>query len=99
MLYRHGDVLISRVPNLPRNPRSLEGVTLALGEFSGHSHRIQESGAARMWEANGQKFLEVISPRATLIHEEHRAIALERGVYRFWMQREYTPDENRWVED
>jgi len=99
MLYRHGDVLISRVPTLPRNPQRLEGVTLALGEFSGHSHRIEEAGAARMWAAGGQKFLEVILERATLVHEEHRAIALPQGLYRFWMQREYSPEMSRWVED
>ena len=99
MLYRHGDVLISRVSTLPRNPQKLEGVTLALGEFSGHSHRIEESGTARMWTAGGQKFLEVTLERATLVHEEHRAIALPHGVYRFWMQREYTPEMNFWVED
>ncbi len=102
MLYRHGDVLISRVPSLPRSPVPLEGVTLALGEFSGHSHRIQEGlegGTARMWTAGGHKYIEILTSSATLVHEEHRAIALPQGVYRFWMQREYTPDQNRWVED
>jgi hypothetical protein len=99
MLYRHGDVLISRVSQLPRNPQALEGVTLALGEFSGHSHRIAENGVARLWAAKGEKFLEVTAQRATLIHEEHHAIALERGFYRFWMQREYSPEQNHWVED
>lgn len=99
MLYRHGDVLISRVSTLPRQPERLAGVTLALGEFSGHSHRIAEPGAARMWQAGGQKFLEVTAERATLVHEEHRAMTLPQGIYRVWMQREYAPDQNHWVED
>jgi hypothetical protein len=99
MLYRHGDVLISRVPSLPRQPRPLAGVTLALGEVTGHSHRIAEPGAARMWEAGGSRFLEVTAQSATLVHEEHRAMSLPQGLYRVWMQREYAPDENHWVED
>ncbi len=100
MLYRHGDVLIARTDALPRNVKPRNGVTLALGEVTGHSHRIQEPGAAMLWESGAMTYLEVTAPTATLVHEEHNAITLSRGLYRFWMQREYVPgDVARWVED
>jgi hypothetical protein len=100
MLYRHGDVLIARIQTLPRNAQSRTGTILAWGEVTGHSHRIQEAGAARLWGAGDLSFLEVTAPTATLIHEEHRAITLPRGLYRFWMQREYSPGNlQHWVED
>ena len=99
MLYRHGDVLIARVPALPRHARQRPGLTLAYGEVPGHSHRIREPHAARLWETPGQTFLEVLEPSATLVHEEHRAISVPSGVYRIWRQREYTPDAAHWVED
>ena len=99
MLYRHGDVLIARVPALPRHAQPRPDLTLAHGEVTGHSHRIRELHAARLWNASGQTFLEVLQPSATLIHEEHRAISLPRGVYRVWRQREYSPEAIRVVQD
>ena len=91
MLYRHGDVLIA-LAALPAHARPRPGAVLARGEATGHAHRILEPGAAQLWQAGTQTFLEVVAPTATLVHEEHRAITLPRGTYRFWMQREYVPD-------
>ena len=99
MLYRHGDVLLARVPQLPRNAKTKTGVILSRGEVTGHSHRILETNQAQMYSLDHQTYLEILTPKATLVHEEHRAITLEQGVYKVWMQREYRPDANRWVED
>jgi hypothetical protein len=100
-LYRHGDVLISKVVAVPAGAqlvKSTQGdVTLAYGEVTGHSHRIRQTNDAQLWvQDNGQSgsetFLEITNNSATLIHEEHKAIELPRGVYRVWKQREYRPD-------
>ncbi len=99
MLYRHGDVLLARVPQLPRSATTKPGVILARGEVTGHSHRILEPNQAQMYSFDSETYLEIRAPKATLVHEEHRAITLEQGVYKVWMQREYRPDANRWVED
>lgn len=98
-IYRHGDVLLSPINQLPRHSQTKSGVTLALGEVTGHSHRIFETQHAQMYSAGADTYLEIKSQQATLVHEEHRPITLERGVYKVWMQREYRPDANRWVED
>lgn len=92
VLYRHGDVLIRRVANLPTAAQKREGATLAEGELTGHSHRIQQTNAVQLWAQGSNLFLEVKEPSATLIHEEHRSIELPQGVYHVWRQREYRPD-------
>ncbi len=92
VLYRHGDVLIRRIARLPIDAQKREGVTLAQGELTGHSHRLQQSHAVQLWGQGSNLFLEVKEPSATLVHEEHRAIELPQGIYHVWKQREYRPD-------
>jgi hypothetical protein len=103
-LYRHGDVLISQVATLPNGAQKRDGVTLAYGEITGHSHRIRQTNGAQLWlqdrgAQGNEMFLEVTAPSATLVHEEHQAIELPRGIYRVWKQREYRPDAYVYVED
>jgi hypothetical protein len=88
--YRHGDVMLERVVSLPQSAKPQYGVILARGELTGHSHRIVQASAAKLFTHNNQSFVQILEPTA-IIHEEHHAIALEPGVYRFWMQREYHP--------
>ena len=98
-LYRHGDVLIAAVAALPTGSVPRAGLVLAHGEHTGHSHRIQEFGAASLYVYGQDLYLLVSAPTATLVHEEHRAIELPVGVYRVWQQREYTPSAIRTVVD
>ncbi|GGJ76227.1 hypothetical protein [Deinococcus aquiradiocola] len=98
MLYRHGDVLVQQVQTLPdSHPRP--GVTLAHGEVTGHSHRFSEPGSVQLHQSGRDLYVQVLTDHADLIHEEHRTIRLPRGVYRVWMQREYTPAGIRRVYD
>lgn len=98
-LYRHGDLLIENTPTIPECTRLLSHLVLAEGELTGHEHRIAEKDSAELHQANGDLFLRVKEERATLIHQEHGPIALPRGVYRVWRQREYSPAEIRVVRD
>lgn len=92
VLYRHGDVLIRRIARLPVGAQRREGVTLAYGELTGHSHRLQQAHAVQLWVQGIDLFLEVKESSATLVHEEHRSIELPHGFYQVWRQREYRPD-------
>jgi hypothetical protein len=74
-------------------------MVLAYGEITGHSHRVQEPRAAELWERGGTLFLKVVADHATIVHEEHKPIVLARGLYRVWMQREYTPQAIRRIAD
>jgi hypothetical protein len=98
-LYRHGDVIVKGIKTLPEGAKKRGNVTLAYGEMTGHSHRIADPNTAQTFECNGQLYLEVTSATALLIHEEHAAIELAKGVYHVWQQREYTPSEIRRVYD
>jgi hypothetical protein len=88
--YRHGDVMLERVVSLPASAKPQNGAILARGELTGHSHRIAQASAAKLFLHDNQTFVQILQP-TSLIHEEHNAILLEVGVYRYWMQREYHP--------
>jgi len=91
-LYRHGDVLVGSVDKLPQGAKPRDGVTLAYGEVTGHSHRIADPNTAETFVHDGTIYLRVKTATADLIHEEHNTITLPKGVYRVWIQREYEPD-------
>ena len=91
MLFRHGDVLIQKVANLPDEKKQLKHRTLAHGELTGHSHSIREKHV-QLWQAANELFLEIADVPATVVHQEHAPIELPPGNYRVWRQREYTPE-------
>ncbi|AZI44559.1 hypothetical protein EHF33_16750 (plasmid) [Deinococcus psychrotolerans] len=103
MLYRHGDVLVQsvseqRVSDLPAaHPRP--GVTLARGEVTGHSHRFRDVASVQLYTVGADTYAQVLAESAELIHEEHATITLPRGLYKVWMQREYSPEAIRRVLD
>jgi hypothetical protein len=99
MLWRQGDVFIARVPAIPTDAHPRPHGVLAEGEVTGHSHRVQEAGVARLYATPASLFLEVTADRATVCHEEHGPITLGRGAYRVWQQREYHPEAVRTVRD
>jgi hypothetical protein len=99
MMWRHGDVLIASVAALPAKARASESAILVHGELTGHSHRIQDLSTATLYEHSGDRFLAVHADAATIVHQEHAAIALPTGLYRVWQQREYAPGAIRRVVD
>jgi len=98
-MWRHGDVLIAAIDEIPNMARMRPDVVLMRGETTGHSHRIETPETAELWELDGQLYLKVVAKSACLIHEEHKPIALPQGLYRVWSQREYTPQSIRGIVD
>jgi hypothetical protein len=99
MLYRHGDVLIGSITALPPTVKPHAGDVLLHGEFTGHSHRIQDPASAQLFEHRDELFLAVLHEAAVIVHQEHQPITLPHGFYRIWRQREYTPGAVRFVAD
>ena len=93
---RQGDVILKPTDSL--KGKKLSHLTLAEGEVTGHSHRIAE-GQAELYEKEGTLYLRVLSPKATLIHEEHKAIEIPQGNWMVRIQREYEPYGWRYVAD
>ena len=98
-MWRHGDVLIAQIHDVPAGAKPRSDCILARGEQTGHMHRIETPGTAVLWELDGRLFLRVIAETATVIHEEHKPITIPQGTYRVWQQREYTPERIRPVFD
>ena len=113
--FRQGDVFVQKIDNLPpdlvKAKESKERVVLQYGEVTGHAHAIHntkgvqallERGAettlVRGMEAGRKGFLKVLE-QSNLTHEEHGAIVLEPGNYQITRQRQYTPQELRFVND
>jgi hypothetical protein len=89
-MYRQGDVLLRRIDELPEKKFKVNSDVLAEGEATGHHHRLV--GQTQIYEtAEKQRFVEVSSQAATLVHEEHKPIEIERGIYAVVNEREYNP--------
>lgn len=99
--YRQGDVFIVRVDKLPKTAKAQEKtenrVVLEYGEVTGHAHAVS-ADEATMFLDGTRRYLEVCLA-TTLRHEEHAPIELEQGVYEIRRQREYHPEELRYVQD
>ncbi len=98
-MWRHGDVFVQKASRIPETASELPHTILAKGELTGHAHRVEPRGAATLYRASESMFLRVSADSASLVHEEHAPITLERGNYRVWIQREYSPQEIRRVVD
>ena len=90
-MYRQGDVLIVVATTVPRSARRMDHCVIALGEATGHTHRV-EVGAEQLVGEDGIQYLRVLGASADVIHEEHATITLPGpAVYRIVHQREYAP--------
>ena len=105
---RQGDVLMLPLKKptvaMVEIPVTPEGkIVLALGEATGHHHRIEgvtkSAPKARLWSAGAERWLQVITA-CELIHEEHSAAPLEPGWYQLPQQVDMSSDmQPRRVED
>lgn len=101
-IIRQGDVLLVKVPAIPADAIEVKEKTgrviLAYGEVTGHCHQISEPAKAKLWHAGAERFLQVME-RTSLRHEEHSSARIDPGVYHVAIQREYTPQALRNVQD
>jgi hypothetical protein len=117
--WRQGDVFIEQVAESVDGRKRLDDgkgeVVLALGQVTGHSHRIESPHASLYLEQATTAVpdavllglggglipdrLLVLDGPATVVHEEHGSISLDAGTYRIRIQREYSPAELRNVAD
>lgn len=86
MFLQQGDVIIAKVDSV--KGKKLNHLTLAQGEKTGHHHTITE-GEAELYEENGVLYLHVESENATLSHQEHKPIVIEKGNYEIGIVQEY----------
>jgi hypothetical protein len=98
---RQGDVMLRRVSSLPKGSKQVEPTNgkfiLALGEATGHHHRIEQTEDVHCFVANdndkSRRFYVVDNP-AMLLHEEHEAIELDDGIWEQLYQHEASDEED-----
>lgn len=94
---RQGDVFIFKMNRKKSisNMKKQKEITLALGEVTGHSHKLSSTDDILFCDTNIDSKLFEVKSIATLIHEEHNAIVLPPGQYMSIIQVEYDPIEHR----
>ena len=91
MYLQQGDVLIVKVDSV--KGKKLNHLTLAEGEATGHHHTITK-GKAELYESDGVLYLSV-KEKATLTHQEHKAIEIPEGEFRIGIVQEYDHFEEK----
>lgn len=101
-LVRQGDVLLKPILRMPSGVRprgDKDGIVLAYGEVTGHAHAIHDlDNCDVLVGSDGRVFLKV-KASVDLRHEEHSTIQVLPGNYEVVIQREYSPEETRDVQD
>lgn len=100
LLYiRQGDVLLVRLPRLPRSARRRREAVLAVPGENGHRHLLK---GAQLFEHDGRALAVVPEGRTALLeHDEHPHVAVPEGVWEIRLPRTYDwPTEPRrpWLE-
>jgi hypothetical protein len=86
-MIRQGDVFLKKIDKKFKGGKKGKAV-LALGEVSGHSHRMDGVRFCNDSQALAE-LIEVPAQGSELIHEEHDAVVVPKGVYKVIRQREY----------
>ena len=89
--FRNGDVVVE-VTTLPTKVKKVPARPLALGEVTGHSHRVQVADPQHLnfYEDTEGRLYFKLETEGKLVHEEHKTITLQPGVYRSHIKREYS---------
>ncbi len=89
-IYRHGDILIKEIKELPKNLKEQKNGILALGEVTGHSHELEGGKYRVLVDDSNKKFLEIME--ATMLkHQEHKTISIAPAKYEIIIEREFDP--------
>lgn len=103
--YRQGDVFLlpTKLPLGATKSDITDGkVVLALGEATGHHHRIEvlDRPDVEAYEKDGKTYLRITGDApADLLHEEHGKIPVRPGEYEIRIKRVYHRKEIRRVID
>jgi hypothetical protein len=99
-LYRQGDVLIRRIGSLPKKAaKKRDSGILAFGEVTGHCHKVEILDQAEVLEVGNDLYLRVSENGVRIVHDEHAPITLPAGAYSVVIQKEYSPEAIRSVQD
>jgi hypothetical protein len=102
--WRQGDIYFVKVDSETERsaPAPVKSGIIAKGEHTGHAHRVAQSSIAAgalLYLAGRSMYLRAPEQGATIVHNEHHAIALPAGLYAVVPQREFDGMQWRQVLD
>ena len=86
-MFRQGDILIKKIDQIPKSATKRNNNSILEGEVTGHFHRLNQGS---VYEYGPTIYLEALE-NATVTHDEHMTIPLEKGLYEVVRQREANP--------
>ena len=90
-LYRHGDLLLRQVDEIPESAPPLSTSIVAHGE-NGNTHKIQ--GSHQIYETPDKQILLEAKQDVSLKHQEHNTLKISKGNYVVVQEREHNPFKN-----
>lgn len=96
-MMRQGDLLLEKVVSLPKGLR-LRNTNVVLHGETGHKHQLVTPTLSIYDGLEDVTYLSLDKP-TELVHEEHKTIHVDKGLWKVVRQREYSPAENRRVLD
>jgi hypothetical protein len=90
MNYRQGDIGLFSIDSIPEKAKKLKDKTLAYGEVTGHSHRFEDENLIERFAYKNKTYLQVFNS-VPLVHEEHKPLIIEKGIYEQIQEKEYSP--------
>jgi len=90
-MYRHGDLCIKRIKELPNGLKKVNHNVLAEGEVTGHAHTLlgEVGDKFQLYEdEKGTLYLSVTAP-VEITHQEHGIHEIGEGVYVIEREREF----------
>ena len=90
-MYRHGDLIIEQIGEIPKSAKPNKDKILAYGEATGHTHRIDSETAHVFYDGINPsvKYLD-LPDMASIVHEEHGPIEFPSGKYKISIQRRFS---------
>ena len=90
--FRHGDLLIRKVPSIPKTAIPTSTNIIAEGEVSGHNHELK--GAQQVFETLDKQLYFEAKQGVILKHPDHLTLEIPKGRYIVEHQRRYDPFED-----
>jgi len=91
-IYRHGDVDIIQINELPDNLKKSDSLILAYGEQTGHCHILvaKPEMVVVFQDEKGNKYFQALED-CLITHEEHKQLEIKKGIYKVLIEKEYNP--------
>ena len=90
--FRHGDLLIRKVPSIPKTAIPTSTNIIAEGEKTGHNHELK--GAQQVFETLDKQLYFEAKQDVILKHPDHNTLEIPKGHYIVEHQRRYDPFED-----